>query len=464
MTNTFAAQVDPAAAKAAAAVASARETFRSGRTRPLAWRRAQLEGLANLIAERDQDIAEALKADLNRSEMGTFMADVAPVRAEITHTLASLPRWAEPTKVPVPLAQRPGTAWSSPEPKGVVLIIGAWNFPLLLTLHPLVSALAAGNTAVIKPSENSPNTAALLAELLPRYLDPTAVHVINGDSFVAAALVDQPLDHIFFTGSSRVGRIVAETAARTLTPVTLELGGKSPVIVAADADLRIAARRIAWAKCVNAGQACIAPDYVLVEDAVRPALVEHLLRELADAGRHEQSRIVSDEHFDRLEAMLDGHGGEVSGGKLDRRTRRIEPAIVTDPDPDSALMREEIFGPILPVLSVPDIDAAVEFVNDRPKPLSLYVFSESARVSDHVVRWTSSGSVGVNHLLYQLLVPDLPFGGIGPSGQGSYHGRHGFETFSHRKSVLSKPTTPDPGLAYPPYGAFARKVLRRLMG
>lgn len=464
MTGILAAQVTTGRAEAEKAVGELRETFRSGRTRPLAWRRAQLAGLARLLSEREADIAAAVKEDLHRSPMGTFMGDVAPVRAEIKHTLASLDRWARPDKVAVPFAQLPGRARSVPEPKGVVLIIGAWNFPVLLTLQPLVSALAAGNTAVVKPSELSPHTAALLADLLASYVDPDAVRVVNGDSFAGAALLEQQFDHIFFTGSARVGRIVAEAAARRLTPFTLELGGKCPVVVTADADLDVAARRIAWAKCVNAGQACIAPDYVLVEDAVRPAFVERLLWELASAGQDEPARIVNDEHFQRLLALREGHGGEVSRGAYDPRTRRMAPVLVTDPDPDSGLMREEIFGPLLPVLSVPDVQAAIEFVNDRPKPLALYVFSESDSTAERVVNSTSSGSVLVNHLLYQLLVPDLPFGGVGGSGLGAYHGRHGFETFSHRKSVLKKPSRPDFSFAYPPYGPLARRILRKLMG
>lgn len=448
----------------AADLAQVRGTFRSGRTRPLSWRTAQLDGLLRFVDENEAAIDAAIEADLGRGSMATFMADIAPVRHEIRHTLAHLKKWAAPTPVPLAAAQMPGKAWTVNEPKGVVLVIGAWNFPLLLTLHPVVSALAAGNTVVLKPSEHAPATAELLARQLPGYVDPAAVRVVTGDASVSAALVAEQFDHVFFTGSTEVGREVLRASAEHLTPVTLELGGKSPVIVAADADLDVAARRIAWAKTVNAGQACIAPDYVLVEDSVRPALVARLLEALPLAGAADTTRIVDDRHLERLAALLEGHGGDTVGGRIDRNTRRMQPALVTDPDLDSPLMQSEIFGPILPIVSVSSIADAVRFVGDRPSPLALYLFTGSKEVEKHVITNTSSGSVGVNHLLYQLLVPELPFGGIGESGMGSYHGKNGFETFSHRKSVLRKPTTPDLSFAYPPYGATATKLLRRLMG
>ncbi|WP_181778798.1 aldehyde dehydrogenase family protein [Pseudonocardia pini] len=447
-----------------ATVTRLRATFEAGRTRSLTWRRDQLEGLHRLLTERESDIAAALEADLGRNAMGTFMGDIAPVTAEITHTLAELTSWAAPRKVRLPAGQQPGKARVVPTPKGVVLVIGAWNFPILLTLQPAVSALAAGNTVVLKPSELAPATAALLADLLPRYVDPAAVAVVTGDAAVSTSLLAERFDHVFFTGSDRVGRIVLEACAKDLTPATLELGGKSPVIVARDADLDVAARRIAWAKSVNAGQACIAPDYVLVEDAVRPAFVERLLHHIELAGQAEPTRIVSEAHFDRLDGLLSGHGGEVTGGARERATRRFAPAVVTDPDPDSPLMQEEIFGPVLPVIAVPDLASAVRFVVARPHPLALYLFTSSDATVERVQDLTNSGSFCVNHLLYQLLVPDLPFGGVGASGIGSYHGQHGFDTFSHLRAVLQKPTAIDPSFAYPPYGPGAQKLLRRVMG
>lgn len=445
-------------------VAAARRAFRDGRTRSIAWRIRQLNGLLRFINECEGEIAAAIEADLGRSAMATFMADIGPVRHEIRHTLRHLDEWVQSTAVPISAATAPGKAFTIPEPKGVVLILGTWNFPLLLTIQPLVSALAAGNTAVVKPSEIADATGRVLAARLPQYVDNHAVRVVVGDAAASRELLTMPFDHTFFTGSTAVGKQVMAAAAEHLTPVTLELGGKSPVIVAADADIEVAARRIAWAKSVNAGQTCIAPDYVLVEDSVRPALVARLLEELPAYASHDTTRIVNRRHLDRIAGLLRTHGGETFGGSVDSCALTIESALVTDPDPDSALMREEIFGPVLPLLSVPSIDAAIAFVNDRPKPLALYVFTQSRAVEDAIVELTSSGAVGVNHLLYHLLVPELPFGGVGASGLGQYHGKFGFDTFSHHKAVLRKPTQMDVSATYPPYGALMRRVLRTVMG
>ncbi|MCF3939672.1 aldehyde dehydrogenase family protein [Gordonia tangerina] len=445
-------------------LAVARAAFGSGRTRALSWRIAQLEGLLRFIDECEKEIVAAIDADLGRGAMATFMADVAPVRHEIKHTLAKVGRWMKPERVRMSAATSPGKAWVVAEPKGVALILGAWNFPILLTLHPLVSCLAAGNAAVVKPSEIAENTAQLLAQQLPRFVDAEAVRVVIGDATVSASLAGQPFDHTFFTGSTNVGRAVMEASARNLTPVTLELGGKSPVIVAADADLDVAARRIAWAKSVNAGQTCTAPDYVLVEESVRPALVERLLAELPHHGSHDTTRIVNDRHVERLQRVLAGHGGEQFGGAVDTDKRTVTPALITDPSLDSELMCEEIFGPVLPLVSVRDLDDAIDFVNARPKPLALYLFTESRDVEQAVVARTSSGSVTVNHLLYHLLVPELPFGGVGGSGMGNYHGKNGFDTFSHRKAILRKASRPDLAAMYPPYSRPMQAMMRRLMG
>ncbi|MCF8610169.1 aldehyde dehydrogenase family protein [Gordonia sp. HY285] len=442
----------------------ARRAFRDGRTRSYAWRQAQLNGLLRFVDECENDIVAAIESDLGRSEMATFMADVGPVRHEIRHTLDKLNGWMKPTSVPLSAATAPGRAFTVPEPKGVVLVLGTWNFPLLLTLQPLVSALAAGNTAVVKPSDLADATGRVIAEKLPRYVDSDAVRVVLGDGMVNRELLKLPFDHTFFTGSTKVGKAVMAASAEHLTPVTLELGGKSPAIVASDADIDVAARRIAWAKSINAGQTCIAPDYVLVEESVRPRLVARLLEELPTHAAADTTHIVNRHHLDRLTGLLRTHGGETYGGEANPETLALTPALVTDPDLDSELMREEIFGPILPLISVPSIADAIEFVTDRPKPLALYLFTESRSVEDAVIGQTSSGAVGVNHLLYQLLVPELPFGGVGDSGLGRYHGKHGFDTFSHHKAVLRKPTRLDVAATYPPYGAVMRRVLRKVMG
>ncbi|MBM7367372.1 aldehyde dehydrogenase family protein [Gordonia hydrophobica] len=442
----------------------ARRAFRDGRTRSLAWRTRQLRGLLRFIDECEPEIVAAIEADLGRSAMASFMADIGPVRHEIRHTLSRLSGWMKPTSVPIGAATAPGKAFTIPEPKGVVLILGTWNFPLLLTIQPLVSALAAGNTAVIKPSDMASATGRVIADRLPQYVDSLAVRVVLGDGSVNRELLKHPFDHTFFTGSTAVGKKVMEASAAHLTPVTLELGGKSPVVVAADADIDVAARRIAWAKSINAGQTCIAPDYVIVEESVRPRLVARLLEELPAQAANDTTHIVNRHHLDRLSGLLTTSGGEVFGGEVNVDTLGMTPALVTDPDLDSELMRDEIFGPILPVVSVPSVYSAIEFINDRPKPLALYLFTESSETADDVIGLTSSGAVGVNHLLYQLLVPELPFGGVGDSGLGRYHGKHGFDTFSHHKAVLRKPTRPDLAVTYPPYGSVMRRILRTAMG
>lgn len=441
------------------------QAVRSGTTRTLAWRRAQLDGIIQFLAEREHELAAALDADLGKPALAGWMADIVPPRNEARYALRHLAAWVRPRRVSVPIAYKPGRAWVEHEPKGVVLIVAPWNYPVQLCLSPLVGAVAAGNAAVVKPSELAPATGRVLAEWLPRYLDRDAVAVVEGGMDVSQALLDLPFDHIFFTGSPRVGRIVMGAAARHLTPVTLELGGKSPVIVAADADLDVAARRIAWAKLVNAGQTCIAPDYVLVERSIRPAFVDRLITHVERfAGSAEPTRIVNETHLRRLAALLDDHGGVTAlEGGPDMRTGRFAPVVITDPDPESALMQEEIFGPILPVVVTESLDESIAFVAARPKPLALYLFTGSSHVEQKVLERTSSGSVCVNHLLYQCLVPELPFGGVGPAGMGVYHGRAGFETFSHAKAVLRKPTTPDRSVAYPPYSSSAERAFRLLL-
>lgn len=334
----------------------------------------------------------------------------------------------------------------------------------------MAAAIAAGNCVVGKPSELSPATSAVLARLVPKYLDPAAVALVEGGVPETTTLLDQQFDHIFFTGSTTVGKIVMKAAAEHLTPVTLELGGKSPVIVAADANIASTARRIAFGKMMNAGQTCVAPDYVLVERGAHGELVSALADTMADfldGNAHESSnlgRIISDRHHSRLVGLLDGHGGDVvTGGEHDATDRFLAPTLVADPDIDSRLMREEIFGPVLPVIAVDSVEEAIDFVTARPKPLALYVFSESKATAQQVLDQTSSGGACVNHTVMHLIPPNLPFGGIGPSGMGAYHGRTGFETFSHQKSVLYKPSRPDPAFAYPPYTEFKEKLIRRFL-
>jgi aldehyde dehydrogenase (NAD+) len=353
----------------------------------------------------------------------------------------------------------------------VVLVLAPWNYPFHLLTLPLAYALAAGNTAVVKPSELAPATSSVLARLLPQYLDDQAVAVAEGGPAVATSLLEQRWDHIFYTGGGRVGRIVMEAASRHLTPVTLELGGKSPALVDASADLEVAARRIVWGKFVNAGQTCVAPDHVLVDRRVGDELVGLLgqaVRQFyGDDPRSspDYGRIVNDAHFERLQGLLAAspHAEVVTGGDAEPATRYLAPTVVTGVRPDDPLSTEEIFGPILPVVAYDGLDDAIARVNTGDRPLALYVFAEDRRVSDRVVAETSSGGVCVNATLVHLGVFDLPFGGVGASGMGAYHGRAGFDTFSHRKGVLERSTRFDPSLAYPPYTLVKRWLLRRAL-
>ena len=447
-------------------VATLRTVHASGRTRPIEWRLAQLDGLERLLQEHEADISAALADDLGRSSAEAWIADIMPPLAEIAYARKRVRKWIRPRRTRLPLNQLPARGWIQYEPLGVVLIISPWNYPVQLTLSPLVGAIAAGNCVVVKPSELAPATSALLADLLPRYVDAEAVMVVEGDAETSQVLLAQGFDHVLFTGGTETGRKILAAAAPTLTPVSLELGGKSPVFIAADADLGAAARRISWLKLMNSGQTCLAPDYILVEASVRDSFVEQLLSTLAefraespDAGMP----IVNDRQFERLAGYLDATKGTIAvGGTVSEADRTVQPTVILDPDPDEPAMCEEIFGPLLPVITVDDLDEAIRFVNGRPKPLAVYAFSGSKKVRKRIADEVPGGAVVFNHIAMHVLVPQLPLGGVGDSGMGGYHGEWGFQTFSHRKSVLSKSARPDPRFVYPPYTERALALIRRL--
>ncbi|MDT5355776.1 MAG: aldehyde dehydrogenase [Mycobacterium sp.] len=447
-------------------VARLRQTFATGKTRSVQWRQTQLRALEKMMVENEPAIAAALGEDLDRSPFEAWLADAAATAGEARYAAKHVKKWMRRKYRLLELAQLPGRGWVEYEPYGTVLIIGAWNYPFYLTLGPLVGAIAAGNTVVLKPSEIAPASADLMAELVPRYLDNEAIAVVEGDGAVSQELIAQGLDRVFFTGGTEIGRKVYEGAAPHLTPVTLELGGKSPVIVAADADVDVAAKRIAWIKLLNAGQTCVAPDYVLADAKVRDELVEKIGQAVTKFRSEEKTglRIVNQRQFDRLTGYLATTKGTIAlGGNSDASTLRLEPTVVVDPDPDEPLMSNEIFGPILPVISVQSLDDAIRFVNSRPKPLSAYLFTKTRAVRERVIREVPAGGMLVNHLAFQVSTARLPFGGVGASGMGAYHGRWGFEEFSHSKSVLTKPTRPDiSSFIYPPYTDRAWKLARRL--
>lgn len=449
---------------ASALLSDLRRVFAGGRTRELAWRLDQLRGIERLCDEREQEIATALAEDLGRPRVDAWLADIASTKAEAVYARKHLRKWMRRRRASLPLNQLPGRGWVQYDPLGVVLVIGPWNYPFYLSLAPLVAAVAAGNCAVVKPSELAPATSAVLARLLREYVDPEAVRVVEGDAATTQALLAEGFDHALFTGGTEVGKKIMAAAAPTLTPVTLELGGKSPVIVAADADINVAARRIAWVKLLNSGQTCIAPDYVLADRAIKDELVEKIIANLREFRPGEKALpIVNQRQFDRLVTLIaTTDGSVVAGGGSDSPSLRIEPTVVVDPSPTDAVMTDEIFGPILPVLAVDSAEAAVNFVNSKPKPLALYVFTSSARRARTLIDRMPSGGAVVNHIAMHCMVPQLPFGGVGASGMGAYHGRWGFEAMSHRRAVLAKSAKPDPKVFYPPYSARAVKIMRKV--
>ncbi|MDQ2797131.1 MAG: aldehyde dehydrogenase family protein, partial [Actinomycetota bacterium] len=432
-------------------------------TRPIEWRLEQIAAIQRMVVEREAEFAEALRMDLGRPAVDAWLADLAPISGEAKHAIKKLRSWVKPTRVPVPMSVQPAKAWYQYEPLGVVLIIGPWNYPVHLCLAPLVAAFAAGNCAVIKPSEQTPACSALLARLIPEYLDSEAVAVVEGAAAETQELLDQAFDHCFFTGSPEVGKAIMAGAAKHLTPVTLELGGKSPCIVADDARLKVAARRIAWAKMLNSGQTCVAPDYVLVDRTIRDSFVAELTKAIDSFQSESTLPVINSRQAGRLAGLVEHAGGTTArGGKVEVDAHRAELTILIDPDADSAVMRDEIFGPVLPIVSVDSVDDAIAHVQQGPKPLAVYLFSESRDNEERVLGELSNGGTVVNHLMYHLLVPQLPFGGVGNSGTGAYHGVWGFQTFSHRKAVLRKPTRPDPSIAYPPYTKIKQIIMRKL--
>ena len=441
-----------------------------GDTRPRAWRIDQLDRLSRLLGQHEEEVMAALAADLGKPATEAYF-EVTAVRHELAHTRRHLAAWMRPQTISLPAWAQPASARVVCEPLGCVLILGPWNYPFQLCLHPLVSALAAGNTAVLKPSEHAPHTAELIATLIPRHFAPETVQVVLGDGSVAAALLEEGFDHVFFTGGERVGSLVMAAAARQLTPVTLELGGKSPAIVLADADLEVTARRLAWGKGLNAGQTCVAPNHLLVVPEVREPLVAAIKAEFGrlygsdPLASPDLGAIVNNQRFAHLSGLLEGAADRVlAGGQADPARRRISPTLIAVEDPDhDPLMQEELFGPLLPLVTVADLEEALERIRQGAKPLALYLFSRSRGAQERVLATTSSGSVAFNDVVVQAGMVNLPFGGVGASGMGAYHGETGFRTFSHRRSVVARPFRLDLPFRYPPYGNRLA-LLKRLLG
>jgi acyl-CoA reductase-like NAD-dependent aldehyde dehydrogenase len=447
-------------------VSGHRKYFQSGATRSAKWREEQLIALRAMMKDHAEEFYGALWTDLRRNRIDSDWTDVKFISSEASHAIANLRRWMKPVPVSTPLVLTPSRTQVRFDPLGIGLIIGTWNYPVMLTLSPLIAAISGGNTAVIKPSEIAAATADVIARRLPEYLDRDAFSVVLGGVPETTALLEQQWDHIFFTGGTAVAKVVMTAAARNLTPVVLELGGKNPTIVHSSADLGVAARRIAQGRWSNAGQTCTAPDYVLVFKSVAKPFLEHLkeatFRFYGDDPQKspDYGRIVSDHHFDRLMDLL-ASGTIYYGGRHDRSDLFIAPTVLMNVSPNSPVMQEEVFGPILPVLEVDNVKEVIDFVNARPSPLGLYVFAEDRFVTEQILASTTSGDAAVNDCAVQPIIHDLPFGGVGGSGMGKYHGEWGFRAYTNTRGILYHSTRVDLGVRYPPYNR--NKMLRAIV-
>jgi acyl-CoA reductase-like NAD-dependent aldehyde dehydrogenase len=435
---------------------SQRSFFESGKTKDVTFRIGQLRKLFQVIHENEKILLDAFAADMKKPRLEGYASEIAITLNEIRYAINKLATWTRPKMVMTARPILPSICSITREPLGVVLILAPWNYPFQLAVGPLVGAIAAGNCAVVKPSELAPATSELIERIFREHFDSSYIAVVTGGPDTAQALLEERFDHIFYTGSSHVGKIVMEAASHHLTPVTLELGGKSPCIVDADVNLKYASRRIVWAKFFNAGQTCVAPDYLLVDERIKGVFLDELKRQIHGFFGKEPSlspdyaRIINRAHFERLSSYL-GQGATIIGGQTKPEELYIAPTVMDHINMDAPIMTEEIFGPILPIVSYADIKEAIAFVNRRPKPLALYVFTRDREKQAEVVSGTSSGAVCINDAVVHFASHYLPFGGIGDSGMGAYHGRTGFETFSHAKSIVKNTMLFDIPLRYAPY-------------
>ncbi len=442
-------------------------TFHSGRTKDLQWRFEQLAAIERMMSERESEFIDALQQDLGKHALEAWMTEISYVAGDAAYCRKNLRRWARPKSISTPMIAMPGKSWVQPEPLGVVLIIGAWNYPLQLTMAGAAAAIAAGNCVIIKPSELAPATSALIAKCVAEYLDTAAVRVVEGGVAETTELLEQAFDHILYTGGGNVARIVMSAAAKNLTPVTLELGGKSPCVVLPDADLAVTARRIVWGKYTNAGQTCIAPDYVLTDVDTEARLLPLIEKSIAEMfGEDPESsdsygRIVNDRHFERISKFI-GDGHVVIGGTTNSTSRYIAPTVLTDVALDSPVMQEEIFGPVLPIIRADDLEEAIQFIRAKDRPLAAYIFTKNKDAEFRFLDQVSCGNAGVNDTMMFMAVHELPFGGVGASGMGAYSGKHGFRTFSHMKAVIKRGWWPDLAVRYAPYTDKKFAFLRRI--
>ncbi len=461
-------------------VQAQRTFFRTGETLPIKYRKQALNKFKKAIQAHEKELLEALHTDLGKSEMEAYMCEVGLTISEIDYISARLRRWARNKRVSTPLANFPAKSFTVQEPYGVTLIMSPWNYPVLLTLEPLVGAIAAGNCCVLKPSDYSPATSKVIASLIAEIFPPEYVTVVTGGRKENADLLEQHFDYIFFTGGVTVGKLVMEKAAQHLTPITLELGGKSPCIVDRTANIPLAARRIVFGKYLNCGQTCIAPDYVLIDEAVHDEFVACVKKEInimygeqqmANGERRikDYGKIINRKHFDRILGLIDS-AKVVYGGKSNPETLQIEPTVLDNVNPEDAVMQEEIFGPIMPILifrsseSQSFAEQAIEFVRNRPQPLALYIFTNNKQTEKRFLQTVQFGGGCVNDTIMHLATSEMAFGGVGNSGMGSYHGKKSFETFSHEKSIVKKPNWIDLPIRYQPYTSFKQWLVRLFLG
>lgn len=446
-----------------------KQFFSTGQTKKIDFREQNLKILKSMVIENEKELMAALKKDLNKSEFEAYTTEIGFVLSELTFTLKNIRKWCKPKRTKSSLTHFGSKGYIYKEPYGVSLIIGPWNYPINLTLAPLIGAIAAGNCAILKPSELTPVTSNLLNQLICKYFPPEYITVIEGDATTSQALLNEDVDYIFFTGSIQVGKMVMEAAAKHLTPVTLELGGKSPCIVHADAKLSFAAKRIVWGKLLNAGQTCVAPDYLLVHHSIKDSLIQEIKKAIIELysenvlSNPNYTKIINEKHFKRLCNMLETSKGKtISGGSFDPLSWKIEPSLIDDITWNDSTMEEEIFGPILPIMTYEDLNQMLKSVANRPKPLALYIFTENKSVSEKIIDEISFGSCCVNDTVFQIATPHLPFGGVGASGTGAYHGKRSFDEFSHEKSVLKQTTLFDIPLRYP-NGKNGLKLIKKIM-
>ncbi|KAF5480536.1 hypothetical protein F2P56_001277 [Juglans regia] len=459
--------------KAASLVKELRKNFNSGRTRSYEWRVSQLKSIEKMVEEKEREITEALHKDLSKPAFEAYISEISQVKSSCKSALKELSGWMIPEKVKTSLTTYPSSAEIVSEPLGVVLVISTWNFPFSLSLDPVIGAISAGNAVVLKPSEISPATSLLLSKLVEEYLDKSAIRVVEGAVDETTSLLEQKWDKILYTGSARVGRIVMAAAAKHLTPVTLELGGKCPAVVDSNIDLQVAVRRIIAGKwALNSGQVCIGVDYIITTKDLAPKLINSLKYELEQffgkdpLQSKDMSRIVSSSQFARLVKMLDEDKVSdkvVFGGQRDESQLRIAPAILLDVPEDSQIMQEEIFGPLMPILTVENLEDSFEVINSKPKPLAAYLFTNDEQLKKDFVQKISSGGMLINDTILHVAVDGLPFGGVGESGMGAYHGKFSFDAFSHKKAVLYRSFTGDASVRYPPYTPGKQRLLKALI-